>query len=211
MKWKILATLDIAFSTLAVISALVLGNGIVAEHVPTLHDNATWLSKLIMTGLTAPDALADWALGFLPVMLVLFLFTVFISAEVLLITLSPFVVGMIAFTATKKYDIDFLTAYRQISTNGRKVDGLKRHILRRVMVNLLTKSLVAFGAGLAAGGIAWGIALLINANSGGIIQTLAVIAVVGVLLFAKMIVDAILEEVTAEDVVKRVFEVVEVP
>ena len=199
MKWKMLTTLDIAFCSLAVISALVLGNGIVAEHVPQLHDNATWLSRLIMTGLTAPDTLADWALGSLPAMVVLLLLAAFFSAEALLITLSPLVVGLIALAATKKYDLDFRVAYREMSTNHRKVRWLKRHMLRRVMVNLLTKGLVAFGVGLAAGGIAWGVALLINANSGGIVQTLAVVAAVALLLFAKVIADAILEEVTKED------------
>ena len=130
MKWKMLTTLDTAFCSLAVISALVLGNGIVAEHVPRLRDNATWLSKLIITGLTAPDALADWALGSLPTVGVLLLLAVFLLAEVLLITLSPLVVGMVAFAATKKYDLDFRVAYKEMSANHKKVSWLKRHMLR---------------------------------------------------------------------------------
>jgi hypothetical protein len=50
MKWKLLFLLDTACSTLAVISASVLGNRLIAGYIPNLHDNATWLSKLVMLG-----------------------------------------------------------------------------------------------------------------------------------------------------------------
>ena len=45
MMWKILIGLDIAFSSLAIIAAGVLGNSLIANHVPRLHDNSTWLSR----------------------------------------------------------------------------------------------------------------------------------------------------------------------
>lgn len=198
MKWKVLTALDIAFSSLAIISALVFGNGLVAEHVPRLHENATWLSKLILTGFTSPNALADWALGSLPALVVLLALAVFFLAEMLLVTLSPLLVGVVAFAATKKYAIDFQVAYKEVRTNRTMVSYLRRQTLRRVMANLSTRSLIAFGAGLVMGGMAWAIALLINTNSGGVVQTLVAVVAIGVLLFAKVIVDAILEEVTAE-------------
>lgn len=200
MKWKMLAALDIAFSSLALISALMLGNGLLDELGPGLNENPTWLSELIMIVLIAPDLLAGNVVGWVPAMVMLPLWAVFFSAEVLLMTVSPLLVGMTAGAAAKKYDVDFRVAYREISANRSKVRWLKRRMRRRVMVNLLIKSYVAFGVGLAAGGIAWGIVLLVNADDGGIVlQTLAAIAVVVSLPFAKVAIDAILKKATIED------------
>lgn len=161
MIWKILIGLDIAFSTLAVVAAGVLGNSLIADQVPRLHDNSTWLSRLVMTGLTAPDALADWALGALPARSILLSFVVLIAAESLLILLTPL-------------------ADRALSAGAAR--WLRRRILGRVMRRLSALSLLAFVVGLAAGAVAWGVALLINASTGGVIQTFGIVIGVIVLL-----------------------------
>jgi len=199
MKWKILTALDVAFSSIAVIAALVLGNSLLGEHVPKLHDNATWLSKLIMNGLIAPDALADWALGSLPGIVTLLVFALCVASESLLIAFSPLVERLAAFTAATTFSVDFSSAYQEITRSRVLVASLRRHMVRRVMFRLFGKSLLAFVIGVSAGAIAWGVAILINANTGGFIQTLAVIAAIAVLLLINAVLGEVLEEGVADD------------
>lgn len=189
MMRKILIGLDIAFSSLAIVAAGVLGNNLIANHIPRLHDNSTWLSRLVMTGLTAPDALADWALGALPTISILLFFTVLVAAESLLVLLTPLVDRALAVGA----------AHKEVLRNRGQVRSLKRPILRRVILRLSTISLLAFAVGLAAGAIAWGVALLINANTGGVIQTFAIVTSIVALLLLYDVLKEIVPTVAEDD------------
>jgi hypothetical protein len=197
--WKILIGLDIAFSSLAIVAAGVLGNSLIANHIPRLHDNSTWLSRLVMTGLTAPDALADWALGALPTTSILLLFTVLFAAESLLTLLTPLVDRALAVEAAHKYQQDLRSTYHEVLRNREKVRSLKRRILRRVILRLSAISLLAFTVGLAAGAIAWGVALLINANTGGVIQTIAIVTSIIALLLMCDVLKEIVPTVVEDD------------
>ena len=199
MRWKILAALDIAFSTIAVITALVLGNRIFARLVPTLHDNATWLSKLIIKGLTTPDTVAKLALGALPATAVLLVFLVCVAAELLLVVFSPLVERLVAFAASQKFGIEFSVAYQEIIESRRIVATLRRQLARRVMTRLFGKSLFAFILGVAAGLIAWGITALINVNTGGVVQTIAIVVVIIVLLILLEFLGDVFKEAIADD------------
>ncbi len=198
MKWKILFGLDIAFSSLAVVSAGVLGNSLIANRIPRLHDNATWLSRLVMTGLTAPNALADWALGVLPTVSIFVFLMVLIAAESLLVLLTPLMDRALAVLAARKYKRDLWSTYQEVHMR-RELRSLKRRMARRVTLRLSAKSLLAFTVGLLAGAIAWGVALLINANTGGVIQTIAIVVGIVVLLFVYGVLGEIVPTVLEED------------
>lgn len=183
MKWKVLFLLDMAFSTLTIISASVLGNRLIAGYIPILHDNATWLSKLVMRGLTAPDALAHWALGTLPRIATLFLFGSFFFAELLLIIGTPLVNRILAAAIAREYQQDVGTTYQLMRKNRSLVRPLRHRLLGRVTLRIAALSVLAFVVGLLAALIAWGVAALINAGTGGIVQTAAIVFAVILLLF----------------------------
>jgi hypothetical protein len=183
MKWKLLIILDTAFSTLTVISASVLGNRLIAGYIPNLHDNATWLSKLVLRGLTLPDALAHWALGTLPRIATLFLFGAFFLAELLLIIGTPLVNRFIAAAIARKYQQDVDATYQLMRKNRSIIRPLRHRLLGRVTLRVAALSVLAFLVGLFAALIAWGVAALINANTGGIVQTAAIVFAVILLLF----------------------------
>jgi hypothetical protein len=199
MKWKILTAFDVVFSTIAVIAALVLGNAIVARHVPALHDNATWLSKLIVNGLRTPDNLAKWALGALPIMIMFLVFVFCVVSESLLVMFSPLVERMAAFAASQRFSVDFSVAYQEITGDRAFANAIRRQMFQGVMARLLGGSSFAFVVGLFAGAIAWCVALLINANTGGLIQTIAVVAAIVVLLFINEILGDIVKEAIGDD------------
>jgi len=199
MKWKILIALDIAFSTIAVIAALVLGNSMLAPHVPKLHDNATWLSKLVVKGLITPDTLAKWALGSLPAMLTFLIFAFCVTSEWLLVVLSPLVVRLAAFIASDKLRVDYRFALQEIAGNHQLVTSLRRQLSRRVTLGLFGRSLVTFIIGASAGAIAWGVAALINANIRGLLQTIAIVIAIIVLLIVNELLGEILKEAINDD------------
>lgn len=199
MRWKILFGLDIALSSLAVITAGVLGNSLIASHVPELHDNATWLSRLVMTALTAPDALADGALEALPVDSILMLFVILVAAELLLVLFTPLVDRGLAVAAAQKSRRELRSIYQEVQRNREPVRSLRRHMLRRVTIRLSAMSLLAFTVGLLAGAIAWGAALLINANTGGVIQTVAIVVGIIILLFVYEVLGEVVKTAMEED------------
>lgn len=184
LKWKLLAGLDKAFSSLAVLAAVALGNSLLAMRVPELHRNATWLSKLVMGALTAPDAIADWALAFAPGETLLFLVLAFLAGESSLILFSPLVLAMLALLASQEFKLGFPEAYARMSHQRGRLWPFKRHLLKRVLRRLLPLCLLGFGMGLVSAAIAWGVATLINLNSTGLLQTIAVTVGVAVLLMA---------------------------
>jgi hypothetical protein len=199
MKWKLLFLLDMAFSTLTIISAAVLGNRLIAGYIPSLHDNATWLSKLVMRGLTSPDALADWALGALPRIATLFLFGAFFLAELLLIIGTPLVNRLIAAAIAREYAQDVSATYQFMSKNRSVIRPLRRRLLGRVTLRVTALSVLAFVVGLFAALIAWGVAALINANTGGIVQTTAIVFAVILLLFVSGFLSEIVPAAIGDD------------
>lgn len=199
MKWRILAALDVAFSTSAVLAALALGNGVIAGRVPVLQANAAWFSKLLVGGLTAPDTLADAALGALPLPGALLLFALCVTSEAVLITFSPLVVRIAAVVAAQKFELSVESAYAHVVRSGATITALRRLMLRRVSVSLFVKAAVAFVFGVCAGLSAWGAAALINRNTGGVLQTVIVIAVIVVLVLVKDVMSEFLKELVADD------------
>jgi hypothetical protein len=199
MKWRTLAALDVAFSTSAVLAALALGNGVIAGRVPTLQANATWFSKLLLGALTAPDTLADWALGALSVSGTLLVFALCVTSEAVLVAFSPFVARVAAFVAAQKFELDVESAYINIVRSSATINTLRRLMLRRVLISLFGKGAVAFVFGVCAGLSAWGAAALINRNTGGVLQTVIVIAVIVVLVLVKDLMGELLKEVVADD------------
>lgn len=199
MKWKILAGLDILFSTVGVLAALVLGNGIFGRHVPALKDNATWLSKLIVKGLLVPDNLVTWALGEFPALLIILVFAVCIGSEWLLVVFSPLVDRLAALAASQRFGVALSLAHQELTRNRNALVGLRRQMSRRVMTRVVEKSLVALVIGLCAGAIAWGVAALINLNTGGVLQTITAVIAILVLLFINDFLGEIFKEAVQDD------------
>jgi hypothetical protein len=162
MKWKVLAWLDIAFSSLAIITAGIFGNSLIAARVPALHNNATWLSRLVMKGLISPNSLADWLVGTLPAVTLPLLFAALVAAEMIMLML---------------------------------ITRLKARMISRLFV----RSAIACIVGALAGTLAWAVALLINAHSGGVIQTLAIVIGIVVLLFVSDLLGEIVPAVAEAD------------
>jgi hypothetical protein len=198
MKWKILLLLDILLSTLTVISAGVLGNSLVAGHIPALHSNATWLSKSVIRYLTLPDSLADWALGSLPQIATLYLFGAFFLAELLLLISTPLLQRMITMAIARAHQQEVRTTYDFMRKNKTAFRPLRRRLLGHVTLRLAALSGLAFIIGLLAALIAWRVAALINANTGGIIQTAAVIFGVILLVFVWVILKEIVSAVVGD-------------
>jgi hypothetical protein len=70
---------------------------------------------------------------------------------------------------------------------------------RRVMTRVVEKSLVALVIGLCAGAIAWGVAALINLNTGGVLQTITAVIAILVLLFINDFLGEIFKEAVQDD------------
>jgi len=199
MKWRILIVLDIAFSTISLVATLVLGNRMLARHVPTLHANATWLSKLVVKGLITPDNIAKWALGSIPVTVTVLVFVLCIAGESCLIMFSPLVERYAAVAASEKFSVDFAIARREIAAQRTVLRTIRREMLKGVMLRLVGNSCLAFVIGLAAGAIAWSVATLINLNTGGVLQALAVIVAIIILLILNDVLGEIVKEATRDD------------
>jgi hypothetical protein len=169
--------LDLAFSSLAIVTAGVLGNGVTAEHVPVLKNNATWLSRLVLKGLTGPKSLADWLVGKVSALNLLYLLAALLAAELVLMLVMPLF-------------------WPDRSINAR--------MMTRVMSRLLALSTLACIVGTLAGTIAWGVALLINANNGGVIQTLAIVAgIVALLIIGDLLAEIVPAAAEVDAEVKR--------
>ncbi len=124
MKWKILSGLDLVFRALACVTAGVIGNRLLASHVPSLRENANWLSRSVMKFLTFPTTLAETMVGDLSTTAALLFVLALVAVELLLILGTPLADRAIAMAATKTSQLDVDALYRQVRAKREEVRPL---------------------------------------------------------------------------------------
>lgn len=167
MRWRLTVALDLIAGTIALLSALALGNVLVGSQAASLRGSTSPIARAIVHGELAPDNVAEWLLSRRPAW-----------------WLAAMLVGALCFEA-------ILLAW--IVRRSRPAAGGKA--FRRAYLKLVAKISGVFVIGAVAGGAAWAAIALFNGHRSGVLAWSTV--VVGLLIclfvieFARAAVDAV--------------------